>query len=145
MEGKSMTSKRETVLAALFSLLDAGAVKVLRNQVLPERVPATGLLILHDGNPGEPDVTLSPATWHYQHRAELDVFVQVAEDRESFFDGVTSTVGAMLAADRTLGGLCDWVEAEAPEPSDLPLEGAAGIRAAAITIVLHYSTTDPLN
>ena len=50
----------------------------------------------------------------------------------------------MLAADRTLGGLCDWVEAEAPRPVDLAIEGAATFKAAVIPIVLHYASTDPL-
>jgi hypothetical protein len=52
----------------------AGAV--LRGEVLPERVPAAGLLILRDGEPGEPAVTLSPLRYHYQHRAEIEAVVQ---------------------------------------------------------------------
>ena len=35
-------------------------------------------------------------------------------------------------------------EAEAPQPVDLPVEGAAGLKAAVIPVVLHYSTADPL-
>jgi hypothetical protein len=35
-----------------------------------------------------------------------------------------ASIGAALAADRTPGGLCDWVEAEAPRPVDLPVDGA---------------------
>jgi hypothetical protein len=49
-----------------------------------------------------------------------------------------------LEADRTLGGLCDWVEPEAPASVDLPIEGAAALKAAVITVVLHYTTTGPL-
>jgi hypothetical protein len=43
-----------------------------------------------------------------------------------------------------LGGLCDWAEPEAPQPSDLPVEGAETIKAAVIAVVLHYTTADPL-
>jgi hypothetical protein len=39
-----------------------------------------------------------------------------------------------------LGGLCDWGEAESPRPVDLPVEGAASLKAAVIPVVLHYST-----
>jgi hypothetical protein len=53
-------------------------------------------------------------------------------------------VSAALSADRTFGGLCDWIEAEAPRPVDLPVEGAASLKAAVIPIVLHYSAADPL-
>jgi len=139
-----MPTTRETVLAALHARLQTIAAPSLRGDVLPERIPATGLIILRDGNPGEPEVTLSPLTWFYQHRAELEVVIQAGSGRDALFDALTADIGAALAADRTLGGLCDWVEAEAPEPVDLPIEGAAALKAAVIIVVLHYATTDPL-
>jgi len=140
-----MTSKRETVLSALMAQLSASTATVLRNAVLAEDVPPQGLLILRDGDPGQAEVDLSPPVWHYEHRADLEVFVQGDNGLEAAFDALLSSVGALLAADRTLGGLCDWAEAEAPAPVDLPLQGAIPIKAANVVIVLHYSTTDPLN
>ena len=139
-----MPTTRETILSALYALLQTQAAPVLRGEVLPERVPATGLLILRDGEPGEPAVTLSPLRYHYQHRAEIEAVVQTGNGRDSAFDSLTSGVGVVLAADRTLGGLCDWVEAEAPRPVDLAIDGAAALKAAVIPIVLHYSSVDPL-
>lgn len=139
-----MASKRELVLAALHARLQTLAAPVLRGEVLPERIPATGLVILRDGKPGEPAVTLSPLTYFYEHRAELEVVFQAGTGRDAVFDGLTASIGAALATDRTMGGLCDWVEAEAPEPVDLPIEGAAALKAAVITVVLHYATPDPL-
>lgn len=47
-----MPTPRETILAAL------------RGEVLPERVPSNCLLILRDGESGEPEVTLSPLAYH---------------------------------------------------------------------------------
>ncbi|MCV0428716.1 MAG: hypothetical protein K5905_24945 [Roseibium sp.] len=82
---------RETDLSAPCERLSTLPATVLRGEVLSGRVPAEGLLILRDGEPGEPEVTLSPLRYHYQHRA-----------------------------DRTLGGLCDWVEEEAQRLVDLP-------------------------
>ena len=139
-----MTSKRETILAALHTRLQTLAAPVLRGDVLPERIPATGLIILRDGKPGDPEVTLSPLIYFYEHRAELEVVIQAGTARDALFDALTADIGTALAADRTLGGLCDWVEAEAPEPVDLPIEGAAALKAAVITIMLHYATSDPL-
>ena len=139
-----MASKRETILAALHTRLQTLAAPVLRGDVLPERIPASGLIILRDGKPGEPEVTLSPLTYFYEHRAELEVVIQAGTGRDTLFDAMAASIGAVLAADRTLGGLCDWVEAEAPEPVDLPIEGAAALKAAVITVVLHYATSDPL-
>ncbi|WP_296643868.1 acyl-CoA transferase [Roseinatronobacter sp.] len=139
-----MPTTRETVLAALHSRLLTLAAPVLRDEVLPERIPAAGLIILRDGQPGDPEVTLSPLRYHYQHRAELEVVVQAGTDRAGAFDTLTTSIGAALEADRTLSGLCDWIEAEAPASVDLPVEGAAALKAAVITVVLHYTTTGPL-
>ena len=139
-----MPTFRETVLAALHARLQPLAAFTLRGEVLPERIPAAGLIILRDGQPGEAEVTLSPLRYHYQHRAELEVVVQAGTGRASTFDDLIAAIGAALEADRTLGGLCDWVEPEAPTSVDLPVEGAAALKAAVITVVLHYTTTSPL-
>ena len=138
-----MHASRETILGALHARLSTLPATTLRGEVLPERVAAEGLLILRDGEPGEPEVTLSPLAYHYRHQAEIEAVVQGA-GRDAAFDTLCSSIGAAFAADRTLGGLCDWVEAEAPRPVDLPVEGAASLKAAVIPVVLHYTTADPL-
>lgn len=138
-----MPTTFETILSALYTRLAALPATTRRGEVLPERVPASGLLILRDGEPGEPEVTLSPLRYHYQHRAEIEAVVQ-GTNRDAAFDSLCASIGGALAADRTLGGLCDWVEAEAPQPVDLPVDGAASLKAAVIPVILHYSTTDPL-
>ena len=134
-----MPSIRETILQALHAALQTQPAPVLRGEVLPERVPATGLLILRDGDPGEPEVTLSPLDYHYQHRAEVEAVVQ-GTGRDAAFDALCASIGMALGQNRTLGGVCDWVEAEAPQPVDLPVEGAATLKAAVIPIVLHYAS-----
>ena len=139
-----MPTTRETVLAALQARLQPLAALTLRDEVLPERIPTAGLIILRDGQPGDPEVTLSPLRYHYQHRAELEVVVQAPNGRAASFDTLIATIGIALEADRTLGGLCDWVEPEAPASVDLPIEGAAALKAAVITVVLHYTTNGPL-
>src|SRR6056297_1666993 len=140
-----MPTSRETILAALADLLRTiPHVPVLRGEVLPERLPPKGLIILRDGDPGAPGVTLSPLRYHYQHRAELEVVVQAAKTRDARFAELVASIGAVLVADRTLGGRCDWVEAEAPEPVELPVEGSATFKAAVVPVILHYATSDPL-
>ncbi len=139
-----MPTTRETILAVLHARLQPLAATVMRDEVLPERIPPAGLIILRDGQPGEPEVTLSPLRYHFQHRAELEVIIQGANDRATAFDSLIAAIGTTLAADRTLAGLCDWVEAEAPASVDLPVEGAVSLKAAIVTVVLHYTTADPL-
>lgn len=140
--------KSETVLKALMAALNAAkpaGASLERNAVLPQAIPGAGAMILRDGDPGQPEVTLSPLDYHYEHRAEVDVLIdRPASARDAAFDTIVRAVGAAIAADRTLGGLCDWVEGEAPAPLALAIEGAEGLKAATLTLVLHYSTSDPL-
>lgn len=142
-----MPSKREQVLDALLATLQAVAgPEVRRGGDLPTRVPAGGLLTLRDGEPGEPEVTMSPLIYEYRHRAEIEVILQPALSVEptNALDSVLLALGEALEADRTLGGTCLWVEPEAPITSDLALEGTAGIIAAIVPVELNYITTGPL-
>ncbi|RDC68890.1 acyl-CoA transferase [Rhodovulum sp. 12E13] len=136
-----MASCRETILSALHARLSTLPATVLRGEVLPERVPAEGLLILRDGEPGQPDVSMSPLAYHYEHDAEVEAVVQGIE-RDERLDSLCNDIGAVLAADRTLGGLCDWAEAKAPRTIDLPIEGAATLKAAIVTVTLHYTSLE---
>jgi len=138
-----MPTSRETILTALVDQLHTVPhVPVPRGEVLAERVPAAGLMILRDGEPGEPGVTLSPLRCHYLHRAEIEAVVQEA-GCETTFAALCAGIGAAISTDRTPGGSCDWVEAEAPRPLDLPVDGAASLKAAMNPVVLHYSVSDP--
>ena len=100
-----MPTLRETILTALFARLSALSATTLRGDVLPERVPAAGLLILRDGEPGEPEVTLSPLRYHYQHRTEIEAVVQGAA-RDAAFDTLCASIGAARASPARSRGLC---------------------------------------
>jgi hypothetical protein len=52
-------SKAEQVLEGLRAALETVSDAVVqRNSVLPEKIPAGGLIILRDGDPGEPEQPL---------------------------------------------------------------------------------------
>ena len=145
-----MPSKTETVLQALFAamaaphVLPAGAT-LERNASLPARIPSAGAVILRDGDPGQPEVTLSPLMYHFEHRAEIDILIDRPQvQADAAFDTLRVAIGTALVADRTLGGLCDWVEPEAPVTTQIALEGAETFKAATIFVTLHYSAADPL-
>jgi hypothetical protein len=142
-----MPSMREQVLSALFSQLRTIPLAVVkRNEALPQAVPAAGLVILRDGDPGEPDVTLNPVHLFYSHRAEIEAFVSppAGGRGEALLDALLGEVGAALAADRSLGGLAENLTWSAPEISVLAIEGAAPILAARVIVNLEYLTADPL-
>jgi hypothetical protein len=143
-----MFSVRETALQALLAALTSLAgVTVEREAVVPERVPPGGLVILRDGEPGEPEVTLSPLTYHYGHTAQLEVLVQVpgaGSARAVSLDGLLGRIGTVLASDRSLGGAVEWLEWAAPRTEDLALSAGAPIKGASVELFLTYSTPNPL-
>lgn len=144
-----MTSKREQALAGLFLCLkdNVTGLSVLRNEPLPTKVPAEGLLILRDGDPGEPEVTLSPTRYHYQHRAEVEALVQHGDpaQRDTALDTLLETVAQALDGQTSLGGLVDYLHIETPDFLSETVEGAPTIKAAVIPVILEYSTSNPLN
>lgn len=141
-----MPSTLETILTALHDALIAGLpyATVLRGAVLPEELSRDGVVILRDGEPGEPEQTFSPLRYHFEHVAEIELFVPGTETRDAAFDTLKTAIGAVITANRTIGG-ADWIEAMAPAPADLPVGGADTIKAASIPVVLHFWTSDPLS
>jgi hypothetical protein len=119
---------------------------VRRNEALPSSVAAGGLVILRDGDPGEPDVTLNPRSEFYSHRAEIEAFVTqpVSSGGETALDALLSTIGIALASDRSLGSLAENLFWSAPETSVLAIEGAAPILTARVTVTIEYLVSDPL-
>ena len=109
-------------------------------------MPAGGLVILRDGEPGEPDVTLNPRTEFYSHRAEIEAFVTqpTSGGGEAVLDALLSEIGTALAGDRSLGGLAENLFWSAPETAMLAIEGAAPILTARVTVTLEYLVGDPL-
>jgi hypothetical protein len=109
-------------------------------------VPAAGLVILRDGDPGEPDVTLNPVHLFFSHRAEIEAFVPQPPSGggEALLDTLLGEIGTALAADHSLGGLVETLTWSAPEISVLAIEGAAPILAARVIVTLEYLTADPL-
>jgi hypothetical protein len=142
-----MTSTRELALQALLARLQTvDGPQVARNELLPAKLPAGGLVILRDGDSGEPEVTLNPVTYLWQHRAEIEVVVEGAtsEARDAALDALLVATGAALSSDPTLGGAVDWSEAGAPQTQDLAVDGAAALKGAVVPVTLIYLTADPL-
>ena len=142
-----MPTARETILAALHARLSALPATVRRNEVLPEKIPAAGLVILRDGDPGEPDVTLNPRTEFYSHRVEIEVFMarDVTGGGETALDALLGAIGTALRIDPSLGGLAENLTPSAPETGALAIEGAAPILTARLVVTVEYLVSDPFN
>src|SRR5579885_1680372 len=143
-----MPSRREDVLDAIKTSTDDALriAQVKRNLDKPERIPPGGLVIIRDGDPGEPEVLLSPLTYVYEHRVpiELAAFASASLTREQAIDQMLSAIGTAAMANRTLGGLCDFIETEAPTSDDLETAGAMSGRWADAAIIASYATANPL-
>ena len=112
-------SKAEQVLEGIKALLETvpGAT-VERNSVLPEKVPGGGLIILRDGDPGEPEQALGGfGNAYYRHAVEIEVYVEEGDAvaRDAAFDALLQQVGTTLEADPTIGGLAFGLTYGRPE------------------------------
>lgn len=140
-------SKREQILQALFEKLQTlKNISVKRNETLPQIIPETGIVILRDGKQGEPEIILSPPIYVFKHEAEVEVIVQAAksEDRDKKLDEILEQMGVLLSSDVNLHGLTDYIYPKPPEIIDEYIDGAATIKAAIISVVLEYSSTNAL-
>jgi hypothetical protein len=143
-----MASQAEQVLEAIKALLETvpGAV-IERNSVLPEKIPAGGLVILRDGDPGEPEQALGGfGSAYYQHAVEIEVYVEEGDAavRDTAFDDLLQQIGTTLDADPTLGGLAFGLTYGRPETSIEAVTGAPAIKSATLIVTIDYEADAPL-
>lgn len=142
-----MASRREQIISAVETLVRDALpfATVQRDAAWPKRAEAGGTVIIRDGDPGEPEVTLGVLSYTYTHDIPLEVFGPAgAEERHGLLDDMLATIGDALEADRSLGGLTEWLEPAAAAPDDVTVENGQPIRAAIITVTAIYSTPSPL-
>ncbi len=142
-------SQRENAIGALFAVLGQLSLgtTVKRNAALPERIADHAMAILRDGEMGEPEVSLSPLTYHWQHQVAIELFVADpdASTRDARMDGLLVELAALIEADRTLAGVVEYAEIGQPKFDELAPEGTSGIKACLLPVVLHYSSAGPLS
>ena len=142
-------SQRENAIGALFAVLGQLSLgtMVKRNAALPERIADHAMAILRDGEMGEPEVSLSPLTYHWQHQVAIELFVADLDTstRDSRMDGLLTELALLIEADRTLAGVVEYAEIGQPKFDELAPEGTSGIKACLLPVVLHYSSAGPLS
>jgi len=145
-----MPSVREQIIAAFFSdlkTLESSRIKVLRNPDKLMKVPADGaIIILRDGESGDPEVLLSPLTYIYEQVATLEIMIDnaYAQSQQTSLDDLLMIIGNLIENNRNMNGLAEWVEAQAPEFLQEAVEGAPAIRAATVNVLMRFNTTSPL-
>ena len=136
-------SKTEQILEAIRGGLETvPGAKVERNTVVPEKIPVGGLIVLRDGDPGEPDTSLGGfGSAYYSHAIEVEVYV---EGGDAAFDGLLGQIGAVFDADPTLGGLAFGMTYGRPDVDVEAVAGAPAIKAGTITVTVEYETESRL-
>lgn len=108
--------------------------------------PRAGRIIVRAGTPALVETTLSPVAYWYDHEVPVEIY---AFD-EAALDALLVALGVAIDADRTLGGLVDWLDAVAPETDDLAAYSPDGDllasdRVTTLNLTASYSTSGPLS
>lgn len=145
-------SRRLNVLKAIKVMIQgalpgAEVIGLDGDEAAPARISPTGRVVIRTGDPGDPEVDLSPVTYNWTHRIPIEVaaFQSGGLTSEEALDVMLVAIGGAIIADRHLGSLCDWLDVIAPETDDLFVEGARPPRGADLLIVASYATTNPLD
>lgn len=95
---------------------------------------------MFDGDPGEPEITLSPLAYTYRHRVRFEIIPPAGVEADVFIQ----PIGPAIEADRYLGGKADWLEAEAPLIDADDILGAETLETVPLDIIVTYTTSSPL-
>jgi hypothetical protein len=144
-------STRLDVLTAIKALIAATRPQadvrgMTEEDVKPDEVGEGGAAMVQSGDPGEPSVDMSPPTYWWEHSVpvELVSYPVGGLTSQQILDDWLMTIGRAVAADRTLGGVCSFLDVSAPTTGIANVAGAAPIGWAAFTITASYSTDSPL-
>jgi hypothetical protein len=113
----------------------------------PVSIVPAGNVMIRAGDPGEAQIDLSPPNYNYEHRIPVEVvtFGKPGLSSEEALDVMLVAIGEALTADRTLGGLCMWIEVSSAATDDVYIKDAVTpARGAELIITASYSTPNPL-
>lgn len=139
-----MASTRAQVLAAVELLVKTALPfsDMRRNAAKADELTAGGVVNMRDGDPGEPDVLMSPLSKTYNHRISLELAPPAGADAVTWLDAANTALRNAVRADRQLGGLAEWLEAEEPVTDDAETLGAPEVVWAEIGLIAVYTTLD---
>lgn len=157
-----MTTRTEQALQAVCRTLDLAYgpksfPKVNRNEALDDIMAtfgngtAKGYANLVDGSGGVIEEVMGAAVmpelegYEIEHRAALELFVCTSDQevRDATLDSMLEIAADALEADRTIGGVVNWVGFEAPDRTDYKQDGLPVVKALTVSIVLTFTSPRP--
>jgi hypothetical protein len=142
-------SRRERVILAVVALAKAALpnAEVKRNQPASARVQPGGHVDVGDGEQGEPEITLSPYRETYPHVVPLTLTApeSISDDqRHGLLDLMLIALQAAVEADRSLGGLVEYLRLLPVETDDAATaDGGTFVRIAETAIEATYTVSGP--
>jgi len=113
----------------------------------PDRIPRSGVILGGPGDPGDPEIDMSPLIYNFTHTIPVEAVIPVINTDDSALRHLIAPIGTAIIADRTLGGLCMWVDVSAASMTDddfSPVSGAPTLRTASFDIIAEYAVSNPL-
>lgn len=112
----------------------------------PSSIKPGGMAIVRSGDPGIPEIDLSPPAYNYDHAITIELAAYKTDTRtaQQVTGDMATAIGTEIEGDRYLGGLCTWLDATAPTDGESDANGAAPIGWADFQIIASYTTSSPL-
>ena len=86
-------------------------------------------------------VDLGTLTYHRLAEFSLTALATTLEASEA----MVAAIGEAIANDRTLGGACEWLDAQGPDLDEQTMDGSEGHFETVFTVTAEYSSTNPLD
>ncbi len=133
-------SAANEILTALHGLIGGVGAQVLRNASLPASVPDGALLVMRDGQPGEPRQYMGGAHLieRYRHVVDVEIYSAAAAPEAEIY-GIHEEIAALVRIDVTLGGRVESASVGACEVDAIPVEDGAPIVYGVVPITLSYT------
>lgn len=139
-----MTTRHEAITVALVAALAGHPSEVMREQDLPQRCPAAGILNVVPQDPVGAGTRLGAGIMEWSRAYHFELVVQGADaaSRNQQLDASIAQIGAILHG-ATLGGAIDYLDLGPPTEADhVPMEGAASLKGAVVVATVFYETSD---
>lgn len=141
-----MSNRHEDVLIAIEDMarIAFGSSKFARGGSKPTRSDPGGNVLMRDGDPGEPEVLMSPRTWIYTRPVSFELAPPPGVPPQQALTWMLGQFKEMVTANPTLDGLCDWIELVAPVPDEADVAGAETLTWFTVDLLVTYATNNPL-
>ncbi|MFC3442786.1 hypothetical protein ACFOKF_16555 [Sphingobium rhizovicinum] len=113
----------------------------------PRRIDPRGTVWIRDGELADPDIDLSPPSYHYTHRIPIEIAAYTSsEPLRVVLARMAGRIGDAITADRFLGDLVNYIDVTALELVNLntAIVGGQTQKGGMFDIVATYSTNSPL-